>query len=190
MKINIGPYRETIGPYQIAEKILFWKDKESDAVFALGDWLHERTPTTRVCEWYSTKVLRRKIDIRIDKHDTYSMDHTLALIIVPMLIQLRDTNHGSPGVDDKDVPEELRATAVPALANEYDTDANWEKRWLWVIDEMIWAFEQIVDYNSDDKFFDYSTTPPSYNNANHVKHDARIQNGIMLFGKYFRNLWD
>jgi len=27
MKINIGPYINYLGPYQIAEKLLFWMDK-------------------------------------------------------------------------------------------------------------------------------------------------------------------
>jgi len=27
MKVKIGPYTNYIGPFQIAEKILFWKDK-------------------------------------------------------------------------------------------------------------------------------------------------------------------
>ena len=38
----------------------------------------------------------RKVKIKIDRHDTYSMDHTLALIILPMLVQLRNTKHGIP----------------------------------------------------------------------------------------------
>ena len=40
---------------------------------------------------------RRKIKIQIDKWDTYSMDHTLAMIIYPMLLQLKATKHGVPG---------------------------------------------------------------------------------------------
>lgn len=39
----------------------------------------------------------RRIDIQIDKYDTWNMYHTLALIIYPMLIQLKETKHGVPG---------------------------------------------------------------------------------------------
>ena len=46
----------------------------------------------------------RTINVRIDDFDTWSMDHTLAPIILPMLIQLKETKHGSPKVDDADVP--------------------------------------------------------------------------------------
>ena len=36
------------------------------------------------------------VDVRIDKQDTWSMDYTLAHVILPMLIQLKETKHGSP----------------------------------------------------------------------------------------------
>ena len=40
MKVKIGPYKDFFGPYQIAEKILFWKNKyEDDSVHNLGVWL-------------------------------------------------------------------------------------------------------------------------------------------------------
>ena len=48
--------------------------------------------------------------IEIEKFDTWSMDATLALIIHPMLIQLKETTHGAPVVSLEDVPEHLHAT--------------------------------------------------------------------------------
>ena len=30
MKVYIGPYTNWVGPYQIAEKILFWMDRYED----------------------------------------------------------------------------------------------------------------------------------------------------------------
>ena len=53
----------------------------------------------------------RKIDVQLDKFDTWNMDDTLAHIILPMLKQLKETKHGSHIVDDEDVPEELRTTS-------------------------------------------------------------------------------
>ena len=47
----------------------------------------------------------RKISVKIDEWDTWSMDHTLALIIHPMLLQLRDTTNGSPFIELEDRPE-------------------------------------------------------------------------------------
>ena len=141
----------------------------------------------------------RQIDIRIDKHDTWSMDHTLALIIVPMLKQLHVTKQGAPMVDDEDVPEHLRSTAAPPLENEWDIDDNHFKRWDWVMDEMIWAMEQIVQDNTDE-FYDHSevdnTSLDSWIKTTKIDREGldayhdRIRNGCRLFGRYFQNLWD
>jgi len=93
----------------------------------------------------------RKVEVEIHKYDTWSMDCTLALIIEPMLRQLKDTKHGSPYVEPEDVPEELR----PSKKDEYGTDDTHFKRWDWVLDEMIFAFASL---NSDyeEKFYDDS----------------------------------
>ena len=37
-----------------------------------------------------------KVKVKIDKYDTWSMDTTLAHIVIPMLKQLKDTKHGVP----------------------------------------------------------------------------------------------
>jgi hypothetical protein len=95
----------------------------------------------------------RKIRIRVDKWDTWSMDHTLALLIHPMLIQLKATTHGAPYTDDEDVPVELRSTSAAVKENDWDTDENHFKRWNWILDEMIWAFGQVLDSDADDQFY-------------------------------------
>jgi hypothetical protein len=187
VKVRIGPYPRWFGPYQIAEKILFWKDKDDDAVFTFGGRLDKYTPIARIAQWFFHK---RKVKIRIDPYDTWSMDHTLGLIIVPMLKQLKETKHGSPFVADEDVPEELRSTSAPAKKNEWDIDDNHHKRWEWVMDEMIWAFEQTIDERGGELFFDDSVTPSVYDRESHLKHEDRMDNGMLLFGKYYRGLWD
>jgi hypothetical protein len=116
----------------------------------------------------------RKISVQIDPWDTWNMDHTLALIAAPMLKQLRATKHGAPYTDDADVPEELRTSAAPPTKNEWDTDDNHFKRWDWILDEMIFAFESKV------------TDDWEHREAYH----ERISNGFRLFGKYYENLWD
>lgn len=142
----------------------------------------------------------RKVRIRIDKWDTWNMDHTLALIIVPMLKQLHSTKHGAPLVDDEDVPEHLRSTAAPPKENDYNIDDNHFKRWDWVIEEMIWSMEQIV-LDDDGRFYDHSEVDESQGLMQQVKkikvdreglhqYQQRIQNGCRLFGKYFQSLWD
>jgi len=126
----------------------------------------------------------RKIDIKIDRYDTWSMDYTLAHIIHPMLVQLKETQHGAPWIEDEDVPEHLRSTAAPPKENEWDTDELFFDRWEWVLDEMIWAF----DHKKNDEWKD-----EYYENKNYDelwKVEDRMRNAFRLFGKYFENLWD
>ena len=191
MKVNIGPFKRWIGPYQIAEKLLFWWDKDDDRVFNFGTWLAENkdgsdTWLTKACMFIESKR-KRKVQIRIDKYDTWNMDGTLAYIILPMLKQLQKTKHGSPHVEDKDVPKELRSTSAPPKKNEWDTDDLWHKRWEWVLDEMIYSFEHCHPDNDWEAAYHKNG---EFDVKGYRKHDERIQRGLTLFGKYFRALWD
>lgn len=143
----------------------------------------------------------RKIDVRIDKYDTWNMDHTLSIIVVPMLKQLKATKHGAPHVEDEDVPEALRSTNAPPKENEWDTDEFWFQRWDWVMDEMIWAHEQMIDDTGDDQFYDHSGVDDTKGLEEQIgaikvdregldQYHDRINNGLRLFGKYYRGLWD
>ena len=130
---------------------------------------------------------KQKTSIRIDKFDTWSMDHTLAPIILPMLVQLKETKHGAPIVNMKDVPKELRATKkqLDAYGKNGDVDPKHFDRWDWILDEMIWAFEQKC---RDDWMEDYYYNKWDQEGAK--AHQARMSNGFRLFGTYFENLWD
>ena len=140
MYIKIGPYKNWIGPYQLTD-LLQKVGVSEDQCDKLGMWL-SGTKLSNFCTWVDSKR-KRKIQVRIDKYDTWNMESTLSYIIIPMLKQLKETKHGSPSVDDADVQKELRSTSVPEKENEGDIDDNWHDRWDWVLDEMIWAFEQI-----------------------------------------------
>jgi len=213
MKVVIGPYKNWIGPYQIADAIFFWQDKYSDdCVWAdrahrFGTWLSENrdgsdTWLLKVCQWIESKR-KRQVYVRIDKFDTWSMDHTLSYIILPMLKQLKATKHGSPNVDDSDVPLPLQSTAPGArdrCEEEWDLDEHYFTRWDYVLDEMIWAFEQ-QDNDGDSQFYDHGTKVAGEtfeDSMNRIKIDydglkaynARKANGFRLFGKYYEALWD
>ena len=89
----------------------------------------------------------QKVRVQIDKWDTWNMDCTLAHIIHPMLIQLKQAKHGAPYVDDCDVPDSIKSTSAPPKENDYDVDQFHFDRWDYVLDEMIWAFGQkIIDW--------------------------------------------
>ena len=130
---------------------------------------------------------KQKTSVKIHNYDTWSMDCTLAPIILPMLVQLKETKHGAPMVDMKDVPKELRATK--AQQNKYakggDVDPKHFERWDWIMDEMIWAFEQKC---RDDWMEDYDYN--KWDSEGAKAHQERMSNGFRLFGKYYENLWD
>ena len=85
--------------------------------------------------------------IIIDDFDVWNLDHTLALIIVPALKVLKKKKQGAPFVKNEDVPKHLRAADEEMKINDAggDTDKHYFDRWDWVIDEMIWAFQQKLE---------------------------------------------
>ena len=140
------------------------------------------------------------VQIVIHKWDTWSMDHTLSLIIHPMLIQLKETKHGAPFVDNEDVPEEWRMSEeeLDKFNDDGTSDDKFFKRWDWILDEMIWTFEQkCKDKWEDDYYGPYIDNPEGglgyfeWIDRDGLKtHQDRMNNGFRLFGKYFENLWD
>ena len=146
--------------------------------------------------WYDRRT--QKVRVRIDTWDTWSMDHTLAHIVLPMLAQLKRTKHGAHCTDDKDVPKELRSTSAPTKKNTWDTDDNHFKRWDWILDEMIWAFHQKCRDDWEGDFYEYKDDDTERfglklvweDRAGQKAHQERMTNGFKLFGKYYENLWD
>lgn len=191
MRVNIGPYIKWIGPYQIAEKILFWKDEDSqDEVHRFGTWLAnnskgEDSYLMKFCQYLHNKKAR-KVQVKVHKYDTWNADSTLALIILPLLKEIKKNRRGSGFVDLEDVPEHLRFST----ADEYDTQRPFEfyqetkpkgcnypsvhTRYEWLLNEIIWTFEM---YQKDDLW-----------ELDKVQ-EERLQKGLVLFGKYYRNLW-
>ncbi len=219
MKIKLGKYPVWCGPYQIVEwftpifgeeRIEKFQDgkvfeKFSDAILPLCEWIHNKQ--------------KRTVKIKLDRFDTWGAYHTLSLIIVPVLEQLRDTKKGSPFTDDEDVPTELRSTSALPTENEWDTDDLFHERWDWILNEMIWAFTEIRDEEWESQYHsgkhDNISVPidkngnvvpeedaaafrldkgpndtSSFDKEGYKKHAEKIQNGLMLFGKYYTGLWD
>lgn len=147
----------------------------------------------------------RKIKVNIDRYDVWNMDVTLAYIILPMLKEIQKSKNGSPFVDDEDVPENLRSTSASPKENDWDIDDNHHKRWDWVISEMIWTFEEKQKGNWEDQYYEYELFDPIQDSADFQEqigvrlvwedlegrkaHQARMNNGFRLFGKYYENLW-
>lgn len=228
MKVRIRKPVNWFGPYHLAEALCFWAPKQKDEygfdvkpdwVHNFGTWLsggYDKTGwLTIFLQWFDKlrhKFPWNKDSIRIDYHDTWSMDSTLSPIILPMLKQLKATKHGYGMIADEDVPKEM--SSIYALPSEtWNWDGNAEKRYEWVLDEMIWAFEQLCDDRSEDKFWitkpkadweDMNRPFEEGEKAREMKwlvegeldveglkaHNARVQRGLTLFGKYLTTLWD
>ena len=166
-------------------------------------------PTHRWYHNFLNKVFGYKneqaVYIQIDKWDTWSMDYTLAYIVAPMLVQLRDTTHSFGNVDIEDRPEHLVGT-LPT-PNSHEPDEFAEQAWEWVLNEMIFAFEskskdweeQFYSGESDRVFKDLENGYIEWlEGPNHTfeidmkgmeKYQDRISNGFRLFGKYYEGLW-
>lgn len=204
MKVYISKYKDNwISPYSIIEHCFFWtdwskcarrKDFVPDSEFIdhpvwVDKWAYRIEPISKAIQWVLNKLNHRVEYVKIDRWDTWAMDSTLALIVVPMLKQLKETKHGVPG---------------SFVHNDDGTDnpiEEAEKKWNEVLDKMIFAFESL---NSDweEQFysgkFDLTKRPGQEGWLGTHKTDiegikayeARMDEGFELFGKHYRNLWD
>jgi hypothetical protein len=164
----------------------------------------------------------RKIVVRIDKEDSWSVDSTLAVIILPTLIQLKQNSQGVPNefgdVGGGDWENQESFDFYKETYNEaFDISCQ---KWNEILDKMIWSFQQVAFGDYDSKYhhgeaiFEWTKTKESglnpltgkvenfsemvdknpdehwYDIVGHREHERRIQEGLELFGKYFRNLWD
>lgn len=238
MRVHIGPYKNWFGPYQLAEALCFWvKDTKDEYGFKckphwihqFGEWLaygsilpepqvgdiknieDDRAPTLlfNFLSWLHEKKKRKEF-VKIDRWDSWNAESTLALVILPVLKQVRSEKHGAPFVFSEDVPSELRPTSeeVDSYNKEGITDDNWFNRWDWILDQMIYSFERIVNPDWENEFvtgisnlqfkkiedgnFQMIEGPEHTLKVDRDRIDEeqkKIANGLMLFGKYYQSLW-
>lgn len=155
---------------------------------------------------YKSNEWERVVKVRIDDSDIWSMDSTLAYIILPMLVRLKSKKQGAPYVDMEDVPEHLRVSYT--VVSEH-VDENHFARWDWVLDEMINSFTQINrdwerDFETGERDIIFKKNEgtdlvsiargPNYtlveDKEGKKAEQERIDNGLRLFGKYYQALWN
>ena len=164
----------------------------------------------------------RRINIDIERFDTWGLDHTLSLIILPALIQLKETKQGVPHDFANAGGEDYIDQDSFDFYKETHNDAFNEKikEWDEILDKMIWSFQQLALEDYDQQYhhgkakYDFVKTDKQFHNpmtgnledtfqmvdqnpnehwydyVGHQMHEERIQEGLELFGKYFRHLWD
>jgi len=196
MIVKIGKYKNFFGIYHLAD--LFQKiGFKEETCENIGDFLGE-TFLKDFFLWINKKN-KRKTFVKIHKYDVWSLDHTLALIILPALKEYKNQMLESPSHPTTD-----------EIKNFND--------WLNIINKMIWSFEHIVNDSWQDKYYNWHKTKtwlpkpkrdekpydkaliigfydeeridgtPDYKGLETKENE--IRKGLELFGKYFTFLWN
>jgi len=209
MRVKIGNYPITIGTHniykayislrfkkytwEVSDKDYSWPDRfVLGALDVIDDWI---SPLNRFVG------MDRKVKVRVSSQDIYSVDSTLALVILPVLEKFRsNASFSSPNIDPDDVKDKPDNSAL--------TD------WEYVLDKMILSFssktcEWEEDFYSDEflhseglfdglkseldsdgkKFYYLSSLNKHIDYDGMNKKQIEITQGFLLFGKYYESLW-
>lgn len=117
--------------------------------------------------------------------DLWSLDYTIAKFALPRLIELKKQMHGIPSSMFEKLPEdEYNHTPEQTKAAE--------KKWNDILDEIIFAMDYVANCREHDyypkKTWPEKTIKEDYDELLAV--EKRVQDALLLFGTYFRNLWD
>ena len=129
MKVNIGTYPNRlvcmIHSRHMERKYGFHWPGQSTRFDNLVEGIESSIQSVyNIANWIWFDRRTQRVKVHIDQWDTWSMDHTLASVVLPMLKQLQETKHGSPCTDDEDVPEELRSTNADPKENDLTSSAS------------------------------------------------------------------
>lgn len=206
MKVNIGPYiyrKTSLGlEHWLIEKVFrvehHWEAENlvNTKRYQFIEWFCD------VCQTFLNYTINqyldrksRRIEIKIDGYDIWSADHTIATIVHPLLVELKEKKMGVPSVDVEDIPEELKEAAIKEHNKQHGDEAFedyvWsEIAWNAILDKMIFSMEAIK--NSEKFEDDVYTKVKSHQERKklYMEHDKKVREGTILFGKYFRCLWD
>lgn len=94
--------------------------------------------------------------------ECWNLEMTLAALILPRLIHFRDNHCGTPGCV-------FEYDERGNILNEEEGYQKWEE----ILDKMIWAFYLYIKEEDCNE-----------------ENNKQIDEGLELFAKYFRTLWD
>lgn len=159
----------------------------------------------------------RVFSIKIEKHDLWDFNGSAGPVILEWLKEFRALDkHGIPA----DMPSFCQTAEDydTQLCFDFYKESNppfsqSEDEWNVILDKMIWSFEEMINepnggcywdvkpkLNLDATFTEVTKTgefhemvwdePGRFNHAKYSAYQDKIQEGLDLFAKYFRNLWD
>jgi hypothetical protein len=231
MKVSTR-FKPWVGPYQVARAIFFWVPEETDEyglrhsprfVHNFGHFLaHGRFPVEptpespykesfdrlswfgRFLQWVYDKAPEPR-RVKIEKHDLFCVSYTIAVVMVPLLEKLLESEEINQfEVDDADLPPDLQSNGA-----EWDYQVNRE-RVKYVIEQMLFSFRAMIDepcfmegeidvrskaieWDDCGKVVLYEIEHGPNHTAKHndelqEKHNEKVKHGFRLFGKYFQHL--
>lgn len=162
--------------------------------------LHKAENFYYSCRW-NIKCAYQKIRYGVSDDDVFSLYHRIAKFIVPRLKYFKETGR-------KGIPVEFLSPDYHLL-NEQEMEIAEKKandEWAAILDEMIFAFEYIIDDEKHAPFPDILLKRWDKNEFNHPrtteeeqawkeyislseKLEERKKKGLELFHKHYENLW-
>lgn len=108
-----------------------------------------------------------------DDSETWNLDHTIAVFVLPRLKAFKEVHCGSPCQPNKDC--QLKSIG--------------EKEWNQILDKMIYAFE--IHASEDMSFgYDLDHTDQEKFSREYKERMDKVSEGLKLFAKWYGNLWD
>jgi hypothetical protein len=132
----------------------------------------------------------RAYHIHIDNHDVWNLDHTLATIIHPALIRLRERvphfGYPTPYYETEAYPDHSVQGSFEEILDRGAESNYYEEQWMEKLQKMIDAFAMIIDKDEEyDKIMHHRDDEDARNDW-----DRKINEGLNLFSENYRGLWD
>lgn len=124
---------------------------------------------------------KKGIYTRFKDRETWDLGYTVAAFTLPRLRRFKKLNNGIPG-----------CLLIESDGTTHFNDEEYQKQkeieWDTILDHMIWSFEQIITSDEEPSIYNYKDNWNEYCEQMKI-YNEQIQDGLNLFGKYFRNLW-
>tara|TARA_B110001454_G_C12669371_1_gene413033 strand:- start:298 stop:729 length:432 start_codon:yes stop_codon:yes gene_type:complete len=132
----------------------------------------------------------RAYHIHIDNHDVWDLDHTLATIIHPALVLLRERvptfGYPTPYYETGAYPEYAFQGSFEEILDRNAESDYYKDLWMEKLQKMIDAFAMIID---EDEEYDKITHHKDDEDARNAW-NGKINEGLNLFSENYRGLWD